>query len=46
MSTPPVPTFNLHVPDDLRERDQWVLWRNEARNGTQTKVPYAVHRPR
>lgn len=30
------------VPDDLRERDQWVLWRNEERNGKGTKVPYQV----
>jgi primase-polymerase (primpol)-like protein len=30
------------VPDDLRERDQWVLWRREDRNGKGTKVPYQV----
>jgi primase-polymerase (primpol)-like protein len=28
------------VPDDLSERDQWVLWRFERRNGRETKVPY------
>jgi len=28
------------VPDDLGERDQWVLWRYEERNGRATKVPY------
>jgi primase-polymerase (primpol)-like protein len=34
------------VPDDLGERDQWVLWRYEERNGRATKVPYQViHRP-
>jgi len=30
------------VPDDLRERDQWVLWQYENRNGRTTKVPYRV----
>jgi primase-polymerase (primpol)-like protein len=30
----------LNVPDDLSERDQWVLWRYEERNGRPTKVPY------
>jgi hypothetical protein len=34
------------VPDDLRERDQWVLWRYEERKGKATKVPYQeIHRP-
>jgi hypothetical protein len=34
------------VPDDLSERDQWVLWRYEERNGKATKVPYQmIHRP-
>jgi hypothetical protein len=28
------------VPDDLSERDQWMLWRYEGRNGKTTKVPY------
>jgi hypothetical protein len=32
------------VPDDLSERDQWVLWRYEERNGRATKVPYQVGR--
>jgi putative DNA primase/helicase len=27
------------IPDDLKELDQWVLWRREERNGKQTKVP-------
>lgn len=31
------------VPDDLSERDQWVLWRYEERNGKATKVPYQVN---
>jgi hypothetical protein len=31
------------VPDDLSERDQWVLWRYENRQGGKpTKVPYQV----
>jgi hypothetical protein len=34
------------VPDDLAERDQWVLWRYEERNGRATKVPYQVDRRR
>jgi putative DNA primase/helicase len=33
---------NLRVPDDLAERDQWVLWRHEDRDGRSTKVPYQV----
>jgi primase-like protein len=33
---------NLQVPDDLRERDQWILWRLEPSNGRETKVPYTV----
>lgn len=38
----PVPNFPL--PDDLAERDQWVLWRYEARDGKPTKVPYQNQR--
>ena len=30
------------VPDDLSERDQWVLWQYQDRNGRATKVPYRV----
>jgi hypothetical protein len=30
------------VPDDLRERDQWVLWQYEVRGGRATKVPFQV----
>jgi len=33
-----IPDFR--VPDDLAERDQWVLWRYESRYGRPTKVPY------
>jgi primase-polymerase (primpol)-like protein len=32
--------FANTIPDDLHERDQWVLWRYEDRNGLPTKVPY------
>jgi putative DNA primase/helicase len=32
----------ISVPDDLSERDQWVLWRFEDRSGRPTKVPYQV----
>jgi primase-polymerase (primpol)-like protein len=28
------------VPDDLIEHDQWVLWRDEVRDGRRTKIPY------
>jgi putative DNA primase/helicase len=35
-------TPTISVPDDLSERDQWVLWRFEDRNGRPTKVPYQV----
>lgn len=34
------PLSDFRVPDDLTERDQWVLWRYEERNGKPTKVPY------
>jgi putative DNA primase/helicase len=33
---------NLAVPDDLAERDQWVLWRRELVSGRETKVPYSI----
>jgi primase-polymerase (primpol)-like protein len=43
MSYPRLPSFReLVVPDDLAERDQWLLWRYEGRNGRATKVPYSV----
>ncbi len=36
------PTAKLenNVPEELRRRRQWVLWRYEERDGKQTKVPY------
>jgi hypothetical protein len=33
---------NLLVPDDLAERDQWLLWRRETVAGRETKVPYSA----
>lgn len=30
------------VPAELRQLDQWVLWRSETRGGKQTKVPYTA----
>jgi len=29
-----------NIPDELRDRDQWVLWKVEERDGDTTKVPY------
>lgn len=29
-----------NAPEVLRQRDQWVLWRYEERQGKRTKVPY------
>jgi putative DNA primase/helicase len=34
------------IPAELLERDQWVVWRLEERDGTTTKVPYQAARPR
>jgi hypothetical protein len=33
------------VPESLRDRDQWVLWRYEARDGHYTKAPLKAHSP-
>jgi putative DNA primase/helicase len=32
----------LRVPDGLKERDQWLLWRKEVVRDRQAKVPYTV----
>ena len=32
-------SFIERLPDDLTDRDQWVCWRTETRDGTPTKVP-------
>ena len=33
------------IPAELRQLAQWVIWREEVRNGKPTKVPYQPHRP-
>jgi hypothetical protein len=38
-----VSTHGFRVPDDLVERDQWVLWRFEAWQGKRTKVPFQAN---
>ena len=30
------------IPTELREREQWVLWKREVRKGEETKVPYSI----
>ena len=35
-----------NIPDELRERPRWVLWRYEERGDKQTKVPYRVDAPK
>ena len=34
------------IPAELRERDQWVIWRYKTRDGKRTKVPYQAAKPR
>lgn len=41
--TRPLPVVHDAIPRDLREIDQWVLWRYEERGGKPTKVPYRVN---
>jgi putative DNA primase/helicase len=31
-----------NIPEELRERPQWVVWRYEMRDGKWTKVPYSA----
>lgn len=31
------------IPNELKEHDQWVLWRYVERDGKRTKVPYQVN---
>jgi primase-polymerase (primpol)-like protein len=38
--TASISSNKFRVPDGLAERDQWVLWRYESRDGKSTKVPY------
>lgn len=42
MATMLASNSGYQVPDDLTERDQWLLWRYESRNGKATKVPYQL----
>lgn len=35
----------VEVPREIRERDQWVIWRKETRNGKETKIPYQALSP-
>jgi hypothetical protein len=45
MNSAKVPTRDnpaIQVPDDLRELDQWLLWRMEDVDGRETKIPYSV----
>lgn len=39
MSTAIEPQLD-NIPADLRDREQWILWRSEKRDGDETKVPY------
>lgn len=34
---------SFQVPKDLAERDQWILWRYEQRDGKSTKLPYQTN---
>lgn len=29
-----------NIPEELRRRRQWIMWKLEERNGKETKVPY------
>ncbi len=42
---PPAPKIDL-VPDELKARWQWVVWKYELRGEKWTKIPYQPHRPR
>lgn len=33
------------IPEELKARRQWVIWREEERDGKPTKVPYQARRP-
>ena len=46
MRMPSAVTAGLDAaPAALRERDQWVCWRREMRDGKPTKVPYRANDP-
>ena len=38
-----MPNVNAaNIPQELKDRPQWVLWRYETRDGKPTKVPYSA----
>ena len=39
INTDPFPA----VPDELKDKRQWVLWKHETRKGKSTKVPYQTN---
>ncbi|WP_148415018.1 hypothetical protein [Haloferax sp. KTX1] len=39
---PPLPARDT-LPDELLERDHWVGWRKQTRDGAETKVPVSVN---
>lgn len=48
-STGPIITHNVmelleNVPTEMKQRDQWVLWRLQRRDGKLTKVPFMANR--
>jgi putative DNA primase/helicase len=34
-----------NIPDELKELAQWIVWRNEGRDGERTKIPYQPRYP-
>jgi hypothetical protein len=38
-ASPPTTIVVENIPQELRDREQWVLWRYESRKGRRTKVP-------
>lgn len=39
----PASVLVAYIPDALRKRRAWVVWRMEERDGRMTKVPYSVN---
>jgi putative DNA primase/helicase len=42
----PPPPRVANIPAELKERDQWVVWKFELRDGKWTKVPYQPLNPK
>lgn len=38
-----IPTGVENIPSELRELPRWLVWRKEARNGAETKIPYQTN---